>query len=74
MCKNREKKLEKTGDTKYIYKNELDKVCFQYDMVYGAFKDLARRTVSVKGLRNKAFNTAKNSKYDGYQRGVASMI
>ena len=37
-------------------------------MAYGDFKDLARRTASDKVLRDKTFNTAKNPKYDGYQR------
>ena len=67
-------KLKETGDTSYIYKNELDKACFQHDMAYGDFKDLARRTASDKVLRDKAFNIAKNPKYDGYQRGLASMV
>ena len=43
-------------------------------MAYGDFKDLKRRTFSDKVLRNKAFNIAKNHKYDGYQRGLASMV
>ena len=43
-------------------------------MAYGDFKDLARRTASYKVLRDKAFNIAKNLKYDGYQRGLASMV
>ena len=43
-------------------------------MAYGDFKDLARRTASNKILRNKAFNIAKNPKYDGYQKGLASMV
>ena len=43
-------------------------------MAYGDFKDLTRRTVSNKILRNKAFNIAKNPKYDGYQRGFALML
>ena len=43
-------------------------------MAYGGFKDLTRRTASDKILRYKAFNIAKNPKYDGYQRGLASMI
>ena len=72
--KERIKKLKKTGDTSYIYKNELDKACFQHDMAYGDFKDLKRRTASDKILRDKAFNIAKNPKYDGYQRGLASMV
>ena len=63
-----------TGDTSYIYKNELDKASFQYDMAYGDFKDLKRRTFSDKVLRDKAFNIAKNPKYDGYQRGLTSMV
>ena len=48
--------------------------CFQHDMAYGDFKDIARRTVSDKVFINKAFNIATNPKYDGYQRGLASMI
>ena len=43
-------------------------------MAYGDFKDLAGTTISDKILRNKAFNIAKNPKYDGYQRGLASMV
>ena len=43
-------------------------------MAYGDFKDLKRRTYSDKVLRDKAFNIAKNPKYDGYQRGLASMV
>ena len=68
-------KLKKTpGDSRYINQNELDKACFQYDMVYGDFNVLARRTASDKLLHNTAFNIAKNWKYDGYQRGLASML
>ena len=66
------KKFKETGDTGYIYRNEL--VCFRHDMTYGDFKDLARRTTSDKVLRDEAFNIAKNPKYDGYQRGLASMV
>ena len=72
--KERIKKFKETRDTSYIYKNELDKACFRHDMAYGDFKDLARRTASDKVLRDKAFNIAKNPKYDGYQRGLASML
>ena len=43
-------------------------------MAYGDFKDLKRRAASDKILRDKAFNIAKNTKYDGYQRGLASMV
>ena len=72
--KERIQKFKETGDTSYIYKNELDKVCFQHDMADGDFKNLARRTASDKVLRDKAFNIAKNPKYDGYQRGLASIV
>ena len=76
FTKNEERvqKSKETGDTNYIYKNELDKVCFQHDMAYGDFKDLARKTDPDKVLRDKAFDVVKNLKYDGYQRGLASMI
>ena len=43
-------------------------------MAYGDFKDLNRRTAADKALRNKAFNIAKNLKYDGCQRGLDSVI
>ena len=72
--KERIQKFKETGDTIYIYKNELHKACFQHDMAYGDFKDLKRRTASDKILRYKAFNIAKSPKYDGYQRGLASMV
>ena len=64
--KERIQKLKATGDTSYIYKNELDKACFQHDMAYRDFKDLKRRTFSARFLRDKAFNIAKNPKYDEY--------
>ena len=72
--KKRIQNFKETGDSRYIYKNELDKGCFQHDMTYGDFKDLAKRTASDKVLRDKVFNVTKNPKYDGYQRGIASMI
>ena len=43
-------------------------------MVYEDFEDLTSRTASEKILRDKAFSIAKNQKYDGYQRDIASMI
>ena len=76
ITKNKEriKKFKETGDSRYIYQNELDKSCFQHDMAYEDFKDLNRRTFADKVLRDKAFNVTKDSKYDGYQRGLASMV
>ena len=76
FTKNKERiqKFKETGDMSYIYKNELDKTCFPHDMAYWDFKDLKRRISSDKVLRDKAFNIAKNPKYDWYQRGLASII
>ena len=77
FTKNEERvqKFKETEDTKYIYRNKLDKACFQHDMAYGGFKDLSRRrTASDKVLRDKTFSYAKNLKYDGHQKGFASMV
>ena len=63
-----------TGNANFIYKNELDKACFQHDMDYGKTKDLVKRTQSDKVLKDKAFKTASDPKYDDYQRGLASMV
>ena len=74
FTKNKERiqKFKEIGDTSYIYKNELDKTCFQHDMAYGDFKDLPKRTASDKVLRDKTFKIAKNPRYNGYKRGLAS--
>ena len=45
-------KFKQTGDTKYIYKNESDKACFQHDNAYGDYKDLAKRAASDKAIEN----------------------
>ena len=65
FTKNKERiqKFKETGDLRYIYKNELDKACFQHDMAYGDFKDVAKRTAANKVLRDKAFNIAKDMMY-----------
>ena len=72
--KIRIKKFKQTGDTRYIYRNELDKACFQHDSAYADHKDLINRTKSDKVLRDKAYDIASNPEYDGYQRGLASMV
>ena len=73
LTKNKERiqEFKETGDARYIYRNELDQACFQHDLAYGDFEYLARRTASVKVLTDKAFNIAKNPKYDG---GFSSMV
>ena len=63
-----------TGNTDFNDKSDLDKACFQHDMAYGKSTDSVKRTQSDKILRDKAFKIASDPKYDGYQRGLASMI
>ena len=72
--KERIKKFKQTGDTRYIYRNELDKASFQNDSGYADNKDLINGTKADKVLRDKAYNIASNQEYDGYQRGLASMV
>ena len=72
--RERIKKFKQTGDTRYIYRNDLDKACFQHDSAYADNKDLINRTKADKFLRDKAYNIASNPEYDGYQRGLASMV
>ena len=72
--KKRIKKFKQTGDTRYIYRNELNKTCFQHDSAYADHKDLINRTEADKVLKDKAYDIASNPEYDGYQRGLASMI
>ena len=72
--KERIKEFKRTGDTRYIYRNELDKACFQHDSAYADYKDLINRTEADKVLRDKAYDIASNPEYDGYQSGLASMV
>ena len=67
-------KFKETRDTNYVFKNELDKACFVHDAAYSDSKDLTKRTIADKNLKNRAFDIAKDPKYDGYQRGLASMV
>ena len=64
FTKNKERieKFVQTGNTNFIYKNELDKACFQHDKAYGKSKDLVNRTQSDKVLRDNAFRNASDSK------------
>ena len=72
--KERIEKFKEKGKTKYIYRYELDKACFQHDMADLDCKYLARRIASHNVLRDKALDIAKNLKYDGYHRSLASVI
>ena len=75
VTRNRERieKFMQTGNTDFIYRNELDKPCFQKDMAYEKSKDLIKRTQSDKVLKDKAFQIASDSKYNGYQRELPSI-
>ena len=74
FTKNKETKFMQTGNANFIYKNELDKPCFQHDMAYGKSKVLTKRTQSDNILKYKAFKIESDPKYDSYQRGLASMV
>ena len=76
FTKNKERieKFMQSGNTDFIYKNQLDKACFQHDMAYSKSKDLVKSTQSDKFIRNKAFKIISDPKYDGYQTGLASMV
>ena len=76
FTKNKERieKFIQTGNTDFIYRNELDQACFQHDMAYGKSKHLVKRTQSDKVLKDKAFKIASDPKYDGYQRRLTSMV
>ena len=65
--KERIKKFMQTGNTDYIYKNDLEKACFQHDMAYGKCKDLAIRTQSDRVLSDKTFKISSNPQLDGCQ-------
>ena len=76
FTKHRERvqKFKETGDLKYICENELDKACFAHDTAYSDRNDLAKKTVSDKVLKERAYEVAINSKYDEYQRELANMV
>ena len=76
FTKNKERieNFMQTGNTDFIYRNELDKASFQHDMVYSKSKDLAKRTQLNKVLRDRAFKIASDPKHDGYQRELASIV
>ena len=66
--------ITQTGNTNFIYKNELDKACFQHDIAYGKSKNLVKRTQSDKVLKDRASKITSDPKYDGYQRELGSIV
>ena len=67
-------KFRETAYLKHLYRNELDKICFVYDASCSDTKDLVKRTLSDKILKDRAFEIAINRGYDGHQRALASMV
>ena len=76
FTKHRERvqKFREIGNLKHLYRNELDKACFAREALYSDSKNLAKRTISDKILKDKANEIVRNQKYDGYQRTLASTI
>ena len=63
-----------TGNLQHLYTNDLEKACFAHDAAYSDSEDLAKRTISDKIVKEKASEIARNRKYYGYQRLLASMV
>ena len=70
----KDSKIQRNNGFKLYLQNELDKACFAHDAAYSDSKDLAKGTILDKILINRAYEIAVNPKYDGYQRGLASMM
>ena len=68
------KKITETGNLKHLCRNELDKACFAHDVAYSDGKYLGKRTISDKTLKDRAFEIARNCKYNGYPRALAIMV
>ena len=72
--KERIKEFKGTGDTRLLYRNELNEACFKHDAAYTIYNDVKNRLISNQKLKNRAYDIASNPKYDGYQRGLASVV
>ena len=64
-------KIRETDNFKHLYRNESDKACFAHDATYSDSKGLAKRTISDKILKDRAYEIARNCKYE---RALASMV
>ena len=67
-------KFRETGNLKHLYRNELDKACFAHVAAYSDGKDLAKRPISHKILKDGGYEIARNRGWDGYQRALPSMV
>ena len=76
FTKHRERiqKFRETGNLKHFYRNESDKACFAHDETYSGSENVAKRTISYKILKDRAYELARNCNYDGYQRALASLV
>ena len=76
FTKHRERiqNVRETQNLKHLFRNELDKACFAHDAAHSDSKNLAKRTISDKILKDRAYKIARNHNSDGYQRALASMI
>ena len=72
--KEKIKEFKSAGDTRLLYRNELDKACFKHDATYVKYKDVENRLISDQKLKNSAYDIASNPEYDCYKRGLASMV
>ena len=72
--KERIKEFKRTGNINLLYKNALDKACFKHDAAYGKYKDVENRLIADDKSKNSVYDIAINPEYDGYQRGLASMV
>ena len=66
--------IRETGNLKHLYRNESDKACFAHDAAYSDSKDSAKRTISDKILKDRAYEISRSRNYNGYQRALASMV
>ena len=66
--------FRETDHLKHLYRYELDKACFAHDAPYFESKGLAKKTISVTILKDRAYELARNRKYDGYHRALASIV
>ena len=72
--KERIKEFKRTVNTRYVYRNELDKACFKHDVTYAKYTDVENRLIAGDKSQNSGYDIAINREYDGYQRGLASMV
>ena len=70
----RHKEFKRTGNINLLYRNALDKACFKHDAAYAKYKDVENRLIAYHKLKNSSYDIASNPEYDGYQRGLASMV